>query len=62
MRNTHLKRVFGKQVENGSTSFITIFFFKPKQFTEAIPSMKKAHNEDAQLSSIRQMSRQVTRG
>lgn len=26
MRNTHLKRVFGKQVENGSMSFITIFF------------------------------------
>ena len=24
------------------------FFFKPKQFTEAIPSMKKAHNEDMQ--------------
>ena len=24
------------------------FFFKPKQFTEAIPSMKKAHNEDVQ--------------
>ena len=24
------------------------FFLKPKQFIEAIPSMKKAHNEDVQ--------------
>lgn len=48
MRNTRQKKVFGKQVENGGVCFITFFFFKPKQFTEAILSMKKTHNEDVQ--------------